>query len=100
MVDRIAGCVLVLAAIPLFIYPGILMAGLMGLAAPPPEPAQPIVAAVARSFLWLSLLYPVGYFAGVAISTTWSKRLGATVAGTHLLVCIVLFVVWYCISKD
>lgn len=100
MVDRIAFFVLVLAAIPLLIYPGVLMAGLMGLAAPPSENAQPIVVAVVRSFLWLSLLYPISYFAGVALSTTVSKRLGAAVAGTHLAACIVLFVIWYCISKD
>lgn len=100
MVDRIAGVVLVLAAIPLIIYPGVLIAGLMGFAAPASEDTPPIVIAVVKSFLWLSLLYPVGYSAGLAISAVWSKRAGATIAGTHLLACIALFVVWYFISND
>ena len=82
--------ILLSAALPLFFYPGVLMAGIMTLAAEPNPHASIVCKVVAGAFIWSSLLYPIGYIAAVAISTK-SSRVGAAVAVGHLLLCVSLF---------
>lgn len=94
----IAKLLLTIAAIPLAIYPGILMAGMMGLAAEPSPHANPLTVAVAKAFLWSSLLYPLGYGAGVSLSQR-SEWAGVAVALGHLSVCLILLAAWYAMSK-
>ena len=86
-----------LCALPLAIYPGVLMASLMGLASLPNTNASPLVVAVARAFCWSSLLYPVGFAIGLAV---WrrSAATGAAIAGGHLLLCVALFAAWLLLS--
>ena len=85
--------ILFVAALPLLLYPGVLMAGIMGLAAEPSPQANPVAVCVAKAFLWSTLLYPVGYIAAVAISNR-SERAGAAIAVLHLTTCVALFAVW------
>lgn len=94
----IARVLLALAAWPLVIYPGVFMAGIMGLAAEPNSEANPLTVLVATAFMWASLLYPIGYIAALVIGRQWSYEAGATVAMTHLLTCIALLAVWYGLS--
>lgn len=89
---------LALAAIPLAIYPGVLMAGIMGLAAPPNPHANPLVVAVAKAFLYSSLLYPIGYGAGAGLAANGREWAGAVVACGHLAACLATFAVWYAMS--
>lgn len=84
-------------SLPLVIYPGILMAGIMGLSSPPSPDATPLKILVAKGFLWSSILYPVGYAAGVAVSVR-SAAAGAAIAGGHLFACLALFGAWYLLS--
>lgn len=86
-----------LCAIPLAIYPGILMAGLMGLAAEPNQNANPLTVMAAKSFLWSSLLYPIWYSVGIAVSNR-SPTAGAAISVSYLCICLALFAAWYWLS--
>ena len=94
----IANVLLFLCAIPLIIYPGILMGCLMGLADSPNSQATSVVLAVARAFMWSSLLYPIGYIAGVVVGNK-SKTAGAVIAVSHLTICVVLFAAWWLLER-
>jgi hypothetical protein len=94
----IANILLFLCAIPLIIYPGILMGCLMGLADLPNSQANSVVLVVARAFMWSSLLYPIGYIAGVAVSYK-SKTAGAVIAVSHLTICVALFAAWWMLER-
>lgn len=74
---------LVLAALPLPLYPFILLANVMSLAGEPPQPprqidlAQRIAGWGALYFLWGGVLYPLLYIYCVAQMMRWWKpRLG------------------------
>lgn len=83
--------VFIVTAIPLIIYPGVLMASIMGLAAPVrPDTPLPLLIS-ARTFLISSLLYPIGWVAGIMLP----RILGMIVVITHLAVCLISFAMWY-----
>ena len=88
-----------LCALPLAIYPGVLMASLMALASLPNSSADPLTVAVARAFCWSSLMYPIGFGIGVAVSRR-SAATGAAIAGGHLLLCVALFAAWYLLAGE
>ena len=84
----------VLSLLPLVIYPGILMAGIMGLAAERRGGASgsALVETVAKAFLYLSMLYPA------ALAWAWSGGInprGAAWAIGYLAVCLALLGAWY-----
>lgn len=89
---------LAVAAVPLVIYPGVLMAGLMQLAAEPSRDPKPVLEAVARAFVYSSLLYPFGYGAGCGLASNGRPWAGAAVACGHLAVCLATFAAWYAMS--
>lgn len=94
----IARIILLLAAMPLLIYPGILIAGIMGLAAQPSTDADILTVTVAKAFMWASLLYPVGYAVGVLVSLKY-RLIGTVISVVHLLVCLALLATWYYLSS-
>jgi hypothetical protein len=89
--------IFILCALPLVIYPGVLMASLMALASLPNSNASPLVVAIASGFCWLSLTYPVGFTIGLAVSRR-AAATGAAIAGGHLLLCVALLAAWYFLS--
>ena len=93
----ICRALMVLCATPLAIYPGVFLAAVMALASPPSPNANPLTVAVAKAFCWTSLLYPIVYMAGVAVSRR-SAVTGAAIAVGNLLLCVVLFAAWYLFS--
>ena len=98
MISHIQLALFVLCGLPLLIYPGILMAGIMGLAAPT-SPNTPLMLLITvKTFLISSLLYPVGYFLGAATSFR-HRALGLGIVLAHLSVCLISFAVWYALSK-
>lgn len=99
MSTRIAGIVLVLCALPLCIYPGIFMAGIMGLAAPPNPNTPWLKTAVAGSFLRLSLLYPVAYGVACSVAGAKSRTLGAVIASVYLAICLALMGAWWALDQ-
>ena len=89
----IANILLFLCAIPLIVYPGVLMGCLMGLAN---SQANSVVLVVSRAFMWSSLLYPIGYIAAVSNK---SKTAGAVIAVSHLTICVALFAFWWLLER-
>lgn len=87
------------AALPLLIYPGILLAGVMQLAAEPSHDPKPALEAVARAFVYASLLYPLGFGIGAGIAARWSPWIGAAVACGHLALCLGLFAAWWSLGE-
>ena len=89
---------LLLPALPLVIYPGVLMAGIMGLAAQPGPGADWLVTKVARSFLIVSMLYPLTLAFGFALLASDHRRAGIAVLWGNLLLCVALFGAWFFLS--
>lgn len=89
---------LVLPALPLIIYPGILMAGIMGLASQPGPNTGWLVAKVARGFLIASMLYPLTLAVGFALLADNYRRVGMVVLWGNMLLCFALFGAWYAMS--
>lgn len=89
---------LVLPALPLILYPGVLMAGIMGLAAQPGPNTDWLVARVARSFLIVSMLYPLTLAFGFALLAGNHRRAGMAVLWGNMLLCFALFGAWYAMS--
>ena len=96
MIGRIA---MAITAIPLLIYPGVLIAGIMGLAAPTSPTADPVKITVAKSFLYLSLLYPMTWGAGFFFWKVGYGAAGQAIAWGNLLLCLSLFAAWYFLSS-
>ena len=90
----VATVVMVLSCLPLVFYPAILMAGVMGLAAPPNK-VMSATLFVSKAFLWLSLLYPVWWAISAAVYAFKSAVVGSTMAAGYLLLCLALFAAWY-----
>lgn len=75
------------------------MAGIMGLAAHPRPDADPIKMMVARSFLVLSLLYPITFGVGCAVWASGFRRISYAIVWGNLILCLGLFGAWYGLSK-
>jgi hypothetical protein len=89
---------MIASALPLIIYPGVLMAGVMGLAAPTSLTADPLKVAVARSFMILSMLYPVVWGIGFLAWAYGFVVEGQAIVWGNLLLCLALFAAWYFLS--
>lgn len=89
---------MLLTALPIAIYPGVFMAGIMGLAAQPNPNADPTRLLVAKSFMVLSLLYPVTWVVGCALWAIGRDFAGHLIVWGNLLLCAALFAAWYCMS--
>ena len=82
-----------IAALPLLIYPMVLIAGLMALAAPGAG-IRGLDSFIAVSFIWVSLTYPVTFFG----SMLFNKRRSLVIASLplmHLALALLLFVFWW-----
>jgi hypothetical protein len=84
--------VFIATILPCAIYPGILMAGIMMLAAPVRENTPWILTILIKTVVYMSLLYPF------VIGACWSggvTRNGAYMSLTYLATCAVLVAIWY-----
>ena len=95
----IGGIAMIVTALPMLIYPGIVMAGIMGLAAPTSPTADPLKITVARGFLYLSLLYPMTWGTGFFFWKVGYGVAGQLIAWGNLLLCLALFAAWYFLSS-
>ncbi len=95
---------LMIGAAPLLIYPFVLLANVMSMAATrvPSQPAVPLLQSLTcNAFLWSSTLYPIVY-ALCAIAAVISSRSGGgttvwvLAAGplAYLVLCMLLLVAW------
>ena len=53
---------------------------------------------VGRAFIYVSLLYPIGYAVAGVIYFAWSRPIGAAVATGHLAACVALLAAWWMAS--
>lgn len=81
--------------LPVIMYPGVLMAGLMSLAAPIPKDASLLTLSVAQTAIWLSLVYP---FAMLVCWGTGLTLRNACLALGYLALCLTFFALWYVLS--
>jgi hypothetical protein len=86
----------ILATLPMLIYPGILMAGIMGLAAHTKPDIPALLLISSKTFLISSLCYPISWFIGMFM---FPFRYAAVIPLAHLAVCLVSFGMWYALSK-
>lgn len=75
----------VAVSLPLVIYPGILMAGIMGLAGYVREGTPFLQVAVCKAFYWATLLYPLAW-----VASPRTLR-GALYLAAYLAACAALF---------
>ena len=65
---------LVLGALPLLVYPGILVAGVMSLAGHRTGNEPALQMAIAQTFLWGTIAYPLVYFPCLVFALVMRKR--------------------------
>lgn len=93
-----SGFIFILTALPLIIYPGVFIAGVMSLAAEPNSAVNLISIMAAKSFIYSSLLYPVGYLISLVVWYKLSRSAGAAIVIGHLALCVFSFFVWYALG--
>lgn len=86
---------LIFCMLPMLIYPGVFVAGVMGLSALPRDGSWSTLEAAAAVFLCMSLAYPIWW--GVSAVVFWfvSRAAGAVMALAYLAACVGLFCLWY-----
>lgn len=98
---------LVLGAIPLLIYPFLMVANVMSLAAEPPHyPVSLALRLSSQGFLWSSTLYPLVYFGSAIVALIQSHfqndraaRRYAVLPLLYLIGVIALFLLWLATSE-
>ena len=97
---------LALGGVPLLIYPFVLLADVMSLAAPKSGKHSTLLTVVSRAFLWTSLAYPIVYMLCVSQTRLMLKKmqeeaaLGFSVVPLgYLVLVVVLFFAWMSIEK-
>jgi len=66
-VGSLCAILICVTSLPLLVYPILLVANVMSLAAPPPATPAPLSLSIAASgFLWGSTLYPLAYLIAIA----------------------------------
>ncbi|MBD2463493.1 hypothetical protein H6G89_21035 [Oscillatoria sp. FACHB-1407] len=97
---------LIIGGLPLLIYPGVFLAGAMGLAAPWSGDAERLLMAVVKSALIGSISYPLVYFASLiaALVMAITQRIAiafkiSLIPLAYLLVLSLLFIVWILLNQ-
>jgi hypothetical protein len=86
-----------LALVPLLLYPAVLLAGLMAIAAPDAGSIRSLEAAIGFSFIMSSLSYPLTVIICLVFNRRRSLR-RASIPLWHLGLCVVLGVLWFAVS--
>lgn len=89
---------MILGTLPLLVYPGIFMAGVMGLSAPRRGGSSSVGETVAAAFLWMSLAYPIAWGISGIVFLFVSRAAGSSMALGYLAVCTAFFVAWYSLT--
>lgn len=87
-----------LALVPLLIYPAVLLAGLMAIAAPGTGSIHSLSDAVAFLFIYGSLLYPVTVGLCLVVNRRRRSLRIAAIPLWHLAIVVALGVVWWKLS--
>jgi hypothetical protein len=82
----------ILLALPLLIYPFILLANVMSTAGFPGKTTV-VKLVVVKGFLWLSTLYPISYIIAL-LPWVRGKKYGVLLPLVHLLLTILFFIAW------
>ena len=95
---------LIIGAAPLLIYPFVLLANVMSLAATrvPSQPPVPLMQELtSRAFLWSSTLYPIAYIVCALAAFTAARGAHGAAAWTwaaaplgYLVLCVLLMFAW------
>jgi hypothetical protein len=91
---------LILAGLPLALYPFIFLANIMSMAGhPSPDPTPLVLRLTANAFLWSSMLYPVVYIGCVVLAIALSAA-GSTSTAEKMsllpLLYLALVVAFFC----
>jgi len=98
MLERIVlHAVFIATVLPCAMYPGVLMAGMMMLAAPVRDGTPWWLVTAIKTFIYMSLAYP---FVMGACWTGGINRRGAYMATAYVAVCAGLFAVWYFSTRN
>ena len=93
MADKIfAYAIFGLSFLPLIIYPGILMAGIMAFAAPAGANTSRLLLSAAYTAIWMSLLYPFAWLVGWSHGITFR---GSLFVLAYVVICLLAFVAWW-----
>jgi hypothetical protein len=97
---------LALGALPLLVYPFVLLADVMSLAAPKSGKHSTLLSVVSRAFLWTSLAYPIVYMLCVSQARLMLKKtheeaalVFSVVRLGYLALIVVLFFAWMSVEK-